>query len=92
MKHAYDEGHHEKCCEVIQYTKNIDGTEGQEIACFKSIAEASRKTGIKEHVIRTNTKKGEFFWKYADPQKKKENSLKYRSGVKPVASSKKETS
>jgi hypothetical protein len=92
MKHAYEEGHHSKSCEVIQCTKNIEGTEGLEIARFKSIAEASRKTGIKEHVIRTNTKKGEFFWKYADPQKKQENSLKYRSGIKPAKSTSSSTS
>jgi len=84
MKHAYDEGHHEKCCEVIQYTKNTDGTEGREMNRFKSIAEASRQTGIKEHVIRTNTKKGDFFWKYADPKKKEENNIKYKSGIKQV--------
>jgi hypothetical protein len=83
MKDAYNTGLNKKVREVEQYVKNEDGTKGDKIASFISLAEASRQTGVREHTIRefarNKSRNGEFFWKYANEEQNEEFSKKFSS-------------
>jgi len=83
MSDSYDTGLNKKVREVEQYFKNEDGTKGEKIASFKSLAEASRQTGVREHTIRdfarNKSKSGEFFWRYANEEQNEEFSRKFSS-------------
>jgi hypothetical protein len=83
MQHAYATGLNKKVREVEQYIKNEDGTRGDKLESFKSLAEASRKTGVREHTIRefarNKSKNGEFFWKYANEEQNEEFSRRFSS-------------
>ena len=94
MKHAYENGLNKKVRNVLQY-KNIDGNLGELVGEYISVAEASRKTGIAEHEIRSSCKnKGhystkEFLWKYKNEEETEKYQLKYTSKVKYDESQKK---
>jgi len=69
---------------ISQYEYNVDTEEvGNKIETFGSLAEASRKTGIKEHTIRETAKgrrkikKGEYMWKYDNEEETEEYKKKY---------------
>ena len=83
MNHAYEKGLNKKVREIEQYMKNEDGTRGEKITSFKSLAEASRKTGVREHTIRefarNKSRSGEFFWKYANEEQNEEFSRRFSS-------------
>ena len=83
MQDAYNTGLNKKVREVEQYIKNEDGTRGDKITSFNSLAEASRKTGVREHTIRefarNKSRNGEFFWKYANEEQNEEFSRRFSS-------------
>lgn len=69
---------------ISQYEYNIETNEiGNKIATFGSLAEASRKTEIKEHTIRETAKgkrkikKGEYMWRYDNEEENEEYKKKY---------------
>lgn len=69
---------------ISQYEYNIERNEiGNKIETFGSLADASRKTGIKEHTIRETAKgkrsikKGEYIWKYDNEEETEEYKKKY---------------
>jgi hypothetical protein len=86
MQHAYDTELNNKVQSVIQYRKNVDGSKGEFVAEFRSIAEASRATKIPEHAIRTacgaedeyvSKVYTEYYWYHKDPKKALEYSKKF---------------
>ena len=84
MFHAYKTALNKKVQGVYQYTKAADGSLGDCVAEFESIAKASRETGIPEHEIRYSCKgegnsKGGYLWCHKDPEKAKEWSKKFSS-------------
>jgi hypothetical protein len=87
MKHAYENGLNKKVRNVLQYENN-NGVYGNFLEEFISVAEASRKTGIAEHEIRTSCKKQggytvkKYLWKYKNEEETEKYELKYTSKVK----------
>ncbi len=87
MKHAYENGLNKKVRNVLQYENN-NGVYGEFLEEFISVAEASRKTGIAEHEIRTSCKKQggytvkKYLWKYKNEEETEKYELKYTSKVK----------
>lgn len=87
MKHAYENGLNKKVRNVLQYENN-NGDCGEFLKEFISVAEASRKTGIAEHEIRTSCKKQggypvkKYLWKYKNEEETEKYELKYTSKVK----------
>lgn len=84
MLHAYQTGANSKVQPVLQFGFKKDGNKGVLIKEHMSIAQASRDTGVAEHVIRetANGKRktlGEFFWEFKDQEKAAEYSKRYRS-------------
>jgi hypothetical protein len=84
MNHAYTTSLNKKVQGVLQYKKKSDGTQGDFIAEFKSIAQASRDTKIAEHEIRSSANgKGRsqsgYLWCFKDPKKAEEWSKKFAS-------------
>ena len=70
MTHAYVTNCNKKKRSVIQY----DAETNDVIQEFTSIADASRKTGDKEHMIRESAKKDEkystavYMWRFKNPE------------------------
>ena len=81
MSHAYQTDLNKKVRGVLQYKMNKDGTVGELIKEHKSIAEASRQTGVAEHVIRSiaqrQKKATNFDWRFKDESLSAEWSLKF---------------
>jgi hypothetical protein len=78
MMHSYEQSLNKKQRAVLQYDK----TSSILISEYRSIAEASRKTGEQEHQIREiakgkNNSKANFLWKFKDESKTEEYSKKY---------------
>lgn len=78
IQHAYDSGLHNKTRGVRQFNKETN----EFIKEYKSLAQAARETGEKEHCIReylkgktTNTRK--YNWQSCNPDKDKMNAVKY---------------
>lgn len=78
MMHSYEKSLNKKQRAVLQYDKTSSILIGE----YRSIAEASRKTGEQEHQIREiskgkNNSKANFLWKFKDESKTEEYSKKY---------------
>lgn len=78
MSHSYATGLNKKQRIVLQYNRETN----EFIAEYRSIAEASRQTGDKEHQIRTMAQgkkisTGVYRWEFKDESKTKEFSRKY---------------
>ena len=78
MMHSYENNLNKKQRSVLQFNKETKVL----IKEYRSIAEASRETGEKEHQIRDiskckNNSKANFLWKYKDESKTEEYSKKY---------------
>jgi hypothetical protein len=86
MQHAYDTGLNKKVRNVLQYSKNKDGSQGEFIKEHLSIASASRDSGDAEHRIRLNCQGksalGDFIWKFKDESLTEEWSKKFTSRPK----------
>lgn len=90
IQHAYDTGLNKKVRNVTQFVKKEDGTQGEKIEDFISIAEASRKTGVPEHHIRDFCYKrsnyGEYYWKFTNEDNLEDWSEKFTSKPKSITS------
>jgi hypothetical protein len=78
MMHSYENNLNKKQRTVLQFNKETKLL----IKEYRSVAEASRETGEKEHQIREISKgksnsKANFLWKYKDESKSEEFSKKY---------------
>lgn len=78
IQHAYDSGLHNKTRGVRQFNRETN----EFINEYKSLAQAARETGEKEHCIReylkgktANTRK--YNWESCNPEKDRINSIKY---------------
>lgn len=83
IQHAYDTGLNKKVRNVTQFIKKEDGTQGEKIEDFISIAEASRKTGVPEHQIRGFCYKistyGDYYWNFTNEDNLENWSEKFTS-------------
>ena len=86
MRHAYLVELNKKVRAVLQYELNKDSTCGNFIQEFPSIAEASRKSNVPEHEIRSvcknEFKPRQFVWKFKDESLTAEWSKKFCAKVK----------
>ena len=78
MMHSYENSLNKKQRSILQFNKETKVL----IKEFRSVVEASRETGEKEHQIREiskgkNNSKANFLWKYKDESKSEEFSKKY---------------
>jgi hypothetical protein len=78
MFHSYEQSLNKKQRSILQFEKETKVL----IKEHRSIAEASRESGEKEHQIREIAKgktnsKASFLWKYKDEEKTEEYSKKY---------------
>lgn len=83
IQHAYDNKLNKKVRPVQQYQMNTDGTQGELIAEFESLAKAARDLNIPEHRIREcargKSKPKDFIWKYKNEEDNEEWSKKFSS-------------
>jgi hypothetical protein len=83
IQHAYDNKLNKKIRPVLQFQLNPDGTQGELIAEFESLAKAARNLNIPEHrsreCARGKSKPKEFIWKYKNEQDNEEWSKKFSS-------------
>ena len=87
MQHAYDTNLNQKKRSVRQHRINPDGTVGELISTFDSIAKASKETGEPEHRIRETAKGSKkvptnYWWKFVDESVSEAWSKKFSSKPK----------